>query len=98
MLLAISCISILSSCIQRQAIKQGRIITREEVSELQIGMSPLEVEYVLGSPSIINPIDQNRWEYVYISRSNKGKVDISKGYLIFEENKLTKIELSSYFE
>ena len=80
MLLAIMCLSILSSCIQRQTIRQGRIITQEEVSELQIGMSPLEVEYVIGSPSIVNPIDQSRWEYVYIARNRKGKVDISKGY------------------
>ncbi len=89
---------ILTGCIQRQEIKQGRIITQEEVSEVELGMNKLQVEYILGSPSIINPLEQERWEYVYILRNTKGKITTRKGFLIFAENKLVRIELDDYFK
>ena len=89
---------ILTACIQRQEIKQGRIITQEEVSEVELGMSKLQVEYILGSPSIINPLEQERWEYVYILRNTKGKITTRKGFMIFAENKLVRIELDDYFK
>lgn len=90
-------ILLLSGCIQRQQIIQGNIITEEEVSELKLGMSKIQVQYVLGSPSIINPMQQDRWEYVYLVRDRKSKVAIRKGYLLFNENQLVEINLDDYF-
>lgn len=95
---SITIISVLSGCIKRQEIRQGRIIEAKEISDLELGMSRAQVEYILGSPSSINPLDQDRWEYVYILRNKKGVVKIQKGYLLFEDGKLAIIDLDEYIE
>ena len=94
----LACLLLLNSCIQRQEITQGSIITEEQVAELKLGMSKVQVEFVLGSPSIINPLDVDRWEYVFVDRNIRGRVSIQKGYLLFEDGKLRQVNLGTYFE
>lgn len=86
---------ILVSCIYRPQIIQGSII-KDELEELKIGMSKEQVQYILGSPSIINSLNQSRWDYIYHIRNKKGKLEIIKGYLIFDKDTLAEIHLDEY--
>ena len=46
-------------------IRQGTLITEETVSQLEIGMTERQVRFVLGPPTIEDPFNDNRWDYVY---------------------------------
>ena len=94
--LVLALVLALGACVYRQEITQGSIITPEEVAELELGMSKVQVQFVLGSPSVINPLDENRWEYVLLVRDKKAKVHIGRGYLLFVDERLAEIEMDSY--
>jgi len=45
-------------------LRQGTVITEEAVAQLQPGMTPRQVRFLLGSPTIEHPFTEGRWDYV----------------------------------
>jgi len=56
-------------------VQQGNYLTQNEISQLSTGMSKREVRYILGTPLIIDPFHENRWEYFYSLRKG-GKSEV----------------------
>ena len=50
--------------IYKQNIQQGNAIEQDDLDELYIGMNQRQVLFVLGTPSIKDPFNQDRWDYV----------------------------------
>jgi outer membrane protein assembly factor BamE len=50
----------------------------------------------MGSPSIVSPFDQNRWDYVSTLRKGNGRMATKDLILYFENDSLAKIE-GDYF-
>ncbi len=46
-------------------IRQGTLISAETVEQLEVGMTPRQVRFVLGPPTIDDPFTDDRWDYVY---------------------------------
>lgn len=46
-------------------VPQGNLITEEQISQLQIGMSESQVIYLLGNPMIRDIIKPNEWHYLF---------------------------------
>ncbi|HSH43196.1 MAG TPA: outer membrane protein assembly factor BamE [Arenicellales bacterium] len=77
----------------RVEIQQGNHITREQVEQLQPGMSKREVRYIMGTPLVVDPFhEKHRWDYVYAYSPDLG-TDFEKRRitLFFEEDQLTRI-------
>ena len=55
-------------------------------------MNKRQVTLVMGSPSIVNPFNQNRWDYVSTWRRHNGRMDTKDLVLYFENDSLTRIE------
>lgn len=53
-------------------IAQGNIVTTEDLEQLQAGMTPAQIEYILGSPLIKDPFHPQRWDYVFTYKIGKG--------------------------
>ena len=49
----------------RQDIHQGNVVTQEMVDQLRPGMSQRQVAFVMGSPLLIDPFHEDRWDYLY---------------------------------
>ena len=56
----------LSGCnlIYKQNVQQGNALEQEDLDELYIGMNRRQVIFVLGTPSVQDPFNQDRWDYV----------------------------------
>ncbi|HET9032726.1 MAG TPA: outer membrane protein assembly factor BamE, partial [Dokdonella sp.] len=67
-----------------------------QVETLKPGMSKRQVLVVMGSPSIISPFDQQRWDYVSTIKRGRGKMDRKDLVLFFENDSLARIE-GDYF-
>lgn len=84
----------LSSCglPYRIDIDQGNIITADEVSRLQIGMSKEDVRLIVGDPLLNDVFHQERWDYVQYHQSGKTR-EKQKGLvsLYFTHGLLTSI-------
>ncbi|RLA24473.1 MAG: outer membrane protein assembly factor BamE [Gammaproteobacteria bacterium] len=46
-------------------IDQGNVINKEMINQLRPNMTKRQVIYVLGSPLMIDPFVNNRWDYIY---------------------------------
>ncbi|SFL82756.1 outer membrane protein assembly factor BamE [Marinobacter zhejiangensis] len=46
-------------------VQQGSIIKQEDLDQLSAGMTRRQVHSILGSPSVINPVDESQDHYMY---------------------------------
>lgn len=76
----------------RVPVLQGNVVDRDKVEQLEPGMTPRQVRYLLGTPLINNTFDDHRWDYVFYFRDQDAKVRESQLSLFFEGGKLARIE------
>ena len=69
-------------------IDQGNIITLEKVSQLQLGMTREEVQFVMGTPLVKDPFHLDRWDYFYSFASGDKRTINQKQLSIFFENNI----------
>lgn len=46
-------------------INQGNYLTSDQVDKLKVGMNEQGVRLVLGTPLLMDPFHDNRWDYIY---------------------------------
>lgn len=93
-LLALGCIILITaSCtMHRVEIQQGNVITPEMVAQLKPGMSRQQVQFVMGTSSIMDPFHPDRWDYVYILNVGKEKVEHRHVTVYFDGDVLARVE------
>jgi outer membrane protein assembly factor BamE len=84
------------SPIYRVDTQQGNLFDKATVESLREGMSKRQVLLVMGSPSVISPFDQNRWDYVSTMRRGRNQMETKDLTLHFKDDALVKIE-GDYF-
>jgi len=96
--LALLALAPLTGCglIYKVDAQQGNLFDKATVESLKPGMSKRQVLLVMGSPSVISPFDQNRWDYVSTLRKGNGRMESKDLTLYFENDALVKIE-GDYF-
>ncbi|HEY6943384.1 outer membrane protein assembly factor BamE [Dokdonella sp.] len=96
--LALLALAPLSGCglIYKVDAQQGNLFDKATVESLKPGMSKRQVLLVMGSPSVISPFDQDRWDYVSTIRRGRNKMATKDLTLYFENDQLAKID-GDYF-
>lgn len=85
------CATVLSACIKpyQPDIQQGNIINNSDLREIRAGMSKQEVLFILGTPMVIDPFNEQRWDYYYSNRDQRRReTDQRLITAIFDEDKL----------
>jgi len=83
----------LTACTYRMDIPQGNRIDPELIEQLEIGMSRNQVEFLLGTPAIIDPFHPDQWLYLYyFKRGKDGVVEQRSMTLTFTGDLLSSIE------
>lgn len=82
-----------SACnlIYKQNIQQGNALEQDDLDELYVGMNKRQVLFVLGTPSVQDPFQQNRWDYVQTFSRRGGDLVQRTVTLNFEADLLTEI-------
>ena len=61
--------SVLAGCstlgVYKVDIPQGTPLTQAQAAKIQVGMSHQQVRFLLGSPTISDPVNPLRWDYIY---------------------------------
>ena len=57
-----------SGCVYRMDIQQGNLLDREQVDQVEVGMTRSQVRFLLGTPMVIDSFNADRWDYVYSLR------------------------------
>jgi len=73
-------------------IQQGNAISQDMLAKLKPGMTPSQVRFVLGTPLLVDPFRNNRWDYVYRLVQGGKLVEHRRITVVFENDKLKAIE------
>lgn len=57
----------------RPDVHQGNLVTNEQVEQLHVGMTQMQVQFLLGVPLLRDMFHQNRWDYVYYVNPRGGE-------------------------
>lgn len=74
----------------RATIQQGNWITTGQVAQLEVGMTRDQVRFVLGTPTLQDPLHADRWDYPYYNQPGYGKDELRKFTVWFENDQLTR--------
>ena len=78
--------------IYKQNIQQGNAIEQDDLDELYVGMNQRQVLFVLGTPSVKDPFNQDRWDYVQTFSRRGGDPVMRTVTLHFDNGLLSEIE------
>jgi len=78
--------------VHRITVQQGNVISQAMIDKLRPGMTKSQVRFILGNPVVDDPLDQDRWDYIYTIQVAGGEVIKRLLLLNFREERL------SYFE
>ncbi|AWV87109.1 MULTISPECIES: outer membrane protein assembly factor BamE [Acinetobacter] len=104
LMLTLVVISLLVGCstlgVYKVDIPQGTPLTQAQASKVQVGMSHQQVRFLLGSPTVTDPLNPLRWDYIYNyipgTYAKKAKIPAAHGQhlkIYFNETGIvTKIE------
>ncbi len=77
----------------RQEIIQGNIIDSQMLEQVEIGMEKRKVRFILGTPLLLDPFHEGRWDYIYVHHSGSGDDAIRQRIsLYFKDDKLERID------
>ena len=86
-ILLLLCVFLFAGCswiqfpsIHKVTVQQGNIVSQDMVDKLKIGMSKTQVQYIMGTPLIVDTFDPSRWDYYYTrvdSNNNKTEQQVS---------------------
>jgi outer membrane protein assembly factor BamE len=60
--------------VHRITIQQGNVVTQQMIDRLKPGMTKSQVSFVLGNAVIDDPLEADRWDYVYSIQLPNGSV------------------------
>ena len=82
----------MGACVFQPSVQQGNFIEQEKVEQIEIGMTKNQIRFLLGTPMIDDPFNENRWDYVYFLKLGRNQA-ISKTWvsIIFDGNTVSQI-------
>lgn len=95
-LLTAGCSSLRFPGVFRIDVGQGNLITKDMIDKLRLGMTPRQVEYVMGSAMLADTFHPDRWDYLYSLETGKGLMVQNQLTLYFDNERLAKIDTSRY--
>ncbi len=79
------------SLVYKLPTRQGNVIEQKQLDQLELGMTPQQVRFLLGTPLAASPFVKDRWDYVGYYKSPRGKESSRIVNLYFENGALTRM-------
>jgi outer membrane protein assembly factor BamE len=76
----------------KMEIQQGNVVTQDMVDKLKPGMSKSQVRFALGTPLVLDPFHNDRWDYVYEKQKGGRVIEQRRIVVLFAEDKLLRID------
>lgn len=78
--------------IYRPDTQQGNFISKEQVAQLKVGMTPEQVRFLLGTPLLNDAFHAERWDYPFLLKRGDGTVTSSHVVVNFKEGRVASFE------
>ncbi|MEW6119643.1 MAG: outer membrane protein assembly factor BamE [Pseudomonadota bacterium] len=73
-------------------VQQGNALDQENVARLKPGLNRAQVRFLLGTPLLVDPFRNDRWDYVYVFYKAGKLAEQKRISLFFEGDTLARIE------
>lgn len=73
-------------------LHQGNIVTQEMVDQLRPGMSKRQVSFIMGTPLVLDPFHDERWDYLYSNQPGGAERMQKRITLVFENDALVGMQ------
>ncbi len=73
-------------------IQQGNFVTQDMIAKLQLGMTRSQVRFALGTPLVVDPFRNDRWDYVYLYIKASAVTEQRRLKVIFRGDQLARVE------
>lgn len=73
-------------------IPQGNVLQQEMLDKLKPGMTQSQVRFILGTPLLVDPFHNNRWDYVYRLEREGRMVENRRVTVVFENERLKELQ------
>ena len=80
-----------ASLLHKIDIQQGNVVDQEMLDQLKAGMDKKQVKFIMGTPVLIDPFHNERWEYIYSFQEGGTVREQRHITLHFENDKLAFI-------
>ncbi len=78
--------------VYRIDVQQGNVVEQQMLDRLEIGMERSKVRFIMGTPLLVDPFKQDRWDYVYSLRRGSGESIAQRVSLYFVDDRLARVE------
>jgi len=82
---------LLAPHIYKKDTKQGSVLRVDKFSQIQLGQNKDKIQKLIGSPSIVDPFHNNRWEYIHHTITKNNELISYRVILTFKNNILVDI-------
>lgn len=97
--MSVTACSTIEKVVYRIDVPQGNYLEQDKIDQLRVGMTPEQVEYLLGTPMLKNIFDTHRWDYVFIKREGYKEPEQRNLFVYFDANGLvSKIDDSDAYK
>lgn len=72
--------------VYRIDVPQGNYLEADSVAKVQTGMNKEQVQYLLGTPMLIDPFNQSVWYYVYLQQHSYNEPQQHTFTVTFDQN------------
>ena len=93
-LIMLTAVAILLSagCVYQANLSQGNLLKQEDLDQVEIGMTPNQVRFLLGTPMVDDSFHQDRWDYVYFIRIGRQSAAFKRWVtILFEEGVVSEV-------
>lgn len=73
-------------------VQQGNYITQDMLAKLKPGMTRSQVRFALGTPLIVDPFRNDRWDYFYMLHKAGTLAERRVVTMVFKGDELLRIE------
>lgn len=78
--------------VYRIDIQQGNVIEQEMLDKLKPGMQQNQVRFIMGTPAMVDPFHNDRWDYVYTFSKGGKQREQRHIILYFKDEKLAYVD------
>ena len=92
LLIAVAALA-LAACVYRIDIQQGNLLDEEDITQVDLGMTRSQVQFLLGTPMVSDSFHRDRWDYAYYYRRGRSPTADRRWVVVyFENDRVQRIE------
>jgi len=76
----------------RPDIQQGNFISKEMLEQVQVGQTRAQVQFILGTPLLVDIFHSDRWDYPFYLARGDGETTSARVSIYFKDDKVERFE------